>query len=227
MIPVTGLSLHKPSPLWPPPSNDVSCRVHSGLRKSIADVLRHLKGADQTPQASRPVDPENVVPKTLPTTSGPINVGSTASLPLPGAPDASQSIVLRTADGEVIEVAEQVQLYAPNSLLKHPLVSPALSYLGGLPPLFFIAGDKEVLRDEIIYAYVLFSPRFQRSDSRKALIVLQTRDGFHCAMRRRICIQLSTTLGLTCGPHQCTFKFTTVYIIFCHAASYFLTTSFI
>jgi hypothetical protein len=52
--------------------------------------------------------------KSLPTTSGPMNVGSTASLPLPGVPDASQSIVLRTADGEVIEVAEQVQLYAPN-----------------------------------------------------------------------------------------------------------------
>jgi hypothetical protein len=53
-------------------------------------------------------------------------------LPLPGVPDANQSIV-RTADSEVIEVAQQVQLYAPNGLLKHPLVSPALSYLGGLP----------------------------------------------------------------------------------------------
>jgi len=61
--------------------------------------------------------------------------------------------VLRTADGEVVE--QQVQLYAPNGLLKHPLVSPALSYLGGLPPLFFIAGDREVLRDEIIYACVV------------------------------------------------------------------------
>jgi hypothetical protein len=161
---VTGLSLHKPSALWPPPSNDISCKVRSGLRKSIGDVLRRSTGAGQAPQTSRPVDSENVVPKSLPTTSGPINVGSTASLPLPGAPDASQSIVLRTADGEVIEVAEQVQLYAPNSLLKHPLVSPALSYLGGLPPLFFIAGDKEVLRDEIIYACVLFSPCFQLLD---------------------------------------------------------------
>lgn len=36
----------------------------------------------------------------------------------------------------------------------HPLVSPALGYLGGLPPLFFIASDKEVLRDEIIFAFV-------------------------------------------------------------------------
>jgi hypothetical protein len=40
--------------------------------------------------------------------------------------------------------------------LVHPLVSPALSYLGGLPPLMFIAGDKEVLRDEVIYTFVAF-----------------------------------------------------------------------
>ena len=36
----------------------------------------------------------------------------------------------------------------------HPLVSPALGYLGGLPPLFVVAGDKEVLRDEIIFMSV-------------------------------------------------------------------------
>lgn len=150
VIPSTGLSLHKPSPLWPPPPSDIGCRVHSGLRKSIVDVLyRRSRGAGRTPQASRPLDPENAVPKSPPTTSGPMNVGSTASVPVP---DANPSIVLRTADGEVVEVPQQVQLYAPNGLLKHPLVSPALSYLGGLPPLLFIAGDREVLRDEIIYA---------------------------------------------------------------------------
>jgi acetyl esterase/lipase len=110
------------------------------------------------------VDLENVVAKSLPTTSGPMNVGSTTALPLSEAPDPSESIMLHTADGEVIEVAEQVQLYAPNALLKHPLVSPALSYLGGLPPLLFIAGDKEVLRDEIIYACVFFALCFQLID---------------------------------------------------------------
>ncbi len=211
MIPSTGLSLHKPSPLWPPPSNDVSSRVHSGLRKSIVDVLyRRSKGAGRTPQASRPLDPENVVPESLPTTSGPMNVGSKASLPPPG-PDANQSIVLRTTDGEVIEVAQQVQLYAPNGLLKHPLVSPALSYLGGLPPLLFIAGDREVLRDEVIYACVLFPPYFELTDGLVAPIGLHTRSDFRCVMRRRICTQLSSTLRNTCGPRQCTFKFTMVY----------------
>jgi len=36
--------------------------------------------------------------------------------------------------------------------LSHPLVSPILQgSLGGLPPLYVIAGDAEVLRDEAIY----------------------------------------------------------------------------
>jgi hypothetical protein len=141
-----------------------------------------------------------------------MNVGSTASLPVPGGPDTKQTIVLRTPGGEVIEVAQQVQLYAPNSLLKHPLVSPALSYLGGLPPLFFIAGDREVLRDEIIYACVLFFPHiFQLIDGLVGHIGLHTRSDFRCGMRRRICTRLSNTSRGTCGPRRCTFKFSMVY----------------
>ena len=50
----------------------------------------------------------------------------------------------------------QFQFYAENRLLRHPLVSPALGYLGGLPPLLFIAGNGEVLRDEIVYTWVTF-----------------------------------------------------------------------
>ena len=107
------------------------------------------KGVGRIPQASRPVDQEIVVPKSLP-------AESVTSLPLPGALSANQALKLQTDGGEVVEVAQQVQLYAPNGLLRHPLVSPALSYLGGLPPLLFIAGDREVLRDEIIYACVSF-----------------------------------------------------------------------
>jgi acetyl esterase/lipase len=157
VIPVTGLSLHKPSPLWPPPPNDISNRVHTGLRKNITDALhrRSKSGSSRTPQAARPIDRDNV-PKIPATELGSIDVESTGSLPLPGVLDADQTISLQTADGTNIKVTQQVQLYAPNGLLKHPLVSPALSYLGGLPPLLFIAGEREVLRDEIIYTCVLF-----------------------------------------------------------------------
>lgn len=159
MIPVTGLSFHKPSPLWPPPPYHISDKVHNGLRKNITDVLyrRSRNGPSRTPQAARPIGSENEVPgtETLPAEPGFVGVASTASLPV--FLDVDESVSFQTATGETIEVTQQIQLYAPNGLLKHPLVSPALSYLGGLPPLLFIAGDREVLRDEIIYACVLFS----------------------------------------------------------------------
>lgn len=60
--------------------------------------------------------------------------------------------MMRSKSGEELAVDRQVHLYTQNSLMGHPLVSPALSYLGGLPPLLFIVSDKEVLRDEDVYA---------------------------------------------------------------------------
>lgn len=159
MIPVSGLSLHKPSPLWPPPPYYISDKVHNGFRKNITDVLyrRSRNAFSRTPQAARPIGSDNEVPnsETLSAESGFVGVASTASLPV--FLDADQSLSMQTATGETTKVTQQIQLYAPNGLLKHPLVSPALSYLGGLPPLLFIAGDREVLRDEILYTCALFS----------------------------------------------------------------------
>ncbi|BGP12779.1 hypothetical protein JCM10213_007293 [Rhodosporidiobolus nylandii] len=55
-------------------------------------------------------------------------------------------------DGEEIELKDQIQLYATNEQLVYPFVSPIWQpSLGGLPPLYIMAGDKEVLRDEIVY----------------------------------------------------------------------------
>nr|XP_019007535.1 uncharacterized protein I206_07797 [Kwoniella pini CBS 10737]OCF46316.1 hypothetical protein I206_07797 [Kwoniella pini CBS 10737] len=56
-----------------------------------------------------------------------------------------------TVKEEEILIDTQIQLYATNAQLCHPWVSPVLGYLGGLPPLFVMCGDKEVLRDEIIF----------------------------------------------------------------------------
>ena len=55
-------------------------------------------------------------------------------------------------DGNMIEIKDQIQMYASNQLISHPLVSPILqTSLGGLPPLFIATGGGEVLRDEQIY----------------------------------------------------------------------------
>ncbi|KAF5333486.1 hypothetical protein D9611_002644 [Ephemerocybe angulata] len=51
-----------------------------------------------------------------------------------------------------LELRSQIQMYATTEQLTHPLVSPiSQSSLGNLPPLYILAGDGEVLRDEIIY----------------------------------------------------------------------------
>lgn len=82
----------------------------------------------------------------------PVNIDPTVSPPMLKVDGVqSQLISLELESGETLMIDQQVHLYAQNSLLAHPLVSPALSYLGGLPPLLIIASDKEVLRDEIIY----------------------------------------------------------------------------
>lgn len=55
-------------------------------------------------------------------------------------------------DGSTVLLVEQMQMYAPNSLLSAPMVSPVnQASLGGLPPLWISAGSAELLRDEIIY----------------------------------------------------------------------------
>ena len=54
-------------------------------------------------------------------------------------------------DNESLQITTQIQIYAPNHLLAHPLVSPALANLTGLPPLLVLVSDKESLRDEGIF----------------------------------------------------------------------------
>ncbi|KJA28859.1 hypothetical protein HYPSUDRAFT_33255 [Hypholoma sublateritium FD-334 SS-4] len=144
IIPESGLSFHKPSMLWPPPPEEISTRVNASIRFRIrqafrADETSHrdsistYDGRNSFSDAPAPVDPSTPV------------VEVTARV------DPERVVVHDAVSGETIEVGEQLHFYATNSLLAHPLVSPVTAYLGGLPPLFFFAGDKEVLRDEVIY----------------------------------------------------------------------------
>lgn len=117
ILPATGLSLHKPSLLWPPPSEEMTSQAHARLRMFTNDVVHSHHGCERTTASS-----------------GSFRVR---------AP--------RISDGGDRSSTPQFQFYAENRLLRHPLVSPALGYLGGLPPLFFVAGNGEVLRDEIVH----------------------------------------------------------------------------
>ncbi|KAI8973983.1 Alpha/Beta hydrolase protein [Trametes punicea] len=173
VIPPYGLSFHKPSTLWPPPPDDLTEEVHQGLRSRIRDAIRpKSKDGEQTAQngnasanasteplpaqqndasASRAPSPDYTLTLPEQNTGRTLHLGSAGTLPLPVDGVRSQRVSMTTAKGETLSIDGQVHMYAPNYLLTHPLVSPVVSFLGGLPPLLVIASDKEVLRDEIIY----------------------------------------------------------------------------
>ncbi|KAJ7772099.1 hypothetical protein DFH07DRAFT_803704 [Mycena maculata] len=150
VIPEYGLSFQKPSSLWPPPPEDMSRRVHASLRKWIRNTFSHQNEfRPPTPPPGPATASSSAISISVPdapVSPMPVDVGATTPLPRD-----SEIITLTTKSGEELRIDKQVHLYAQNSLLAHPLISGAMSYLGGLPPLLIIASDKEVLRDEILY----------------------------------------------------------------------------
>ena len=172
--------MHKPSILWPPPTDGESDTV----RQSIRSRLRRVAGLDDQSRLKTFLGSRSRAPHARDGSiiSEQVDLGASTSAPnvIGGQ---CQQIVLEAADGEILHVDSQIQLYAPNNLIPHPLISHCGAYLGGLPPLFFIAGDQEVLRDEIIYTWV-FSPSsssplmlFQSSPSSKPVRVLDPSRG--------------------------------------------------
>lgn len=165
VIPPYGLSFYKPSTLWPPPPEDMTDVVRESLRSRIRQAVtattaslstyanrQHSGSASRSNSQSRPPSP--AVSHDLRLQTGQtLHLGSTASLPIAQAGGRDQTVSCVTKDGEVLSIHQQIHLYTPNFMLPHPLISPVVSYLGGLPPLLVIAGDAEVLRDEIIYLY--------------------------------------------------------------------------
>ena len=136
-------------------------RIHTGLRRKIRQIVRVTVTGNKAGEAAALEFTQDALVGSKLSLSGddgksvscdmPIDVGATASLP-PVDEKENPTVSLQTKLGEQLKIDSQIHLYTQNNLLGHPLVSPALSYLGGLPPLFFIASDKEVLRDEIIYS---------------------------------------------------------------------------
>lgn len=140
-IPAHGF-LHRPSRSWPPPNSDdlklldaLTAKHHTEqLPAIIKEKYRHddATKVEEAAQGFSVVTPSR----------------NHQPVPLPGrAPNLSINI-----DGKIIEIKDQIQMYATNALLSHPLVSPILQpSLGGLPPLLIQVGGGEMLRDEQIY----------------------------------------------------------------------------
>ncbi|PWN20151.1 alpha/beta-hydrolase, partial [Microstroma glucosiphilum] len=164
IIPPYGF-IHKPSTLWP--SNNVS--PGNQTPKASTDAPGGSPGPEggATHEPSGPSQPtrnSSEKSSTESTANGGAeqNSGETSAKGqansrfsgVPPAPHPLQSEPIRvelTGHKDPIELKQQIQLYATNNQLYHPLCSPILQgSLGGLPPLYILAGDGEVLRDEVI-----------------------------------------------------------------------------
>ncbi|GJE91355.1 alpha/beta hydrolase [Phanerochaete sordida] len=152
VLPPYGLSFYKPSTLWPPPSDELNTAVRERLRTRIRQAISLRSDNKEGERDRNKPAAQGEHDLRLPDTGRTLHLGSTASLPTIQSGYTDQTVTCTTKDGETLTINQQIHLYAPNYLLTHPLISPVVSYLGGLCPLFVIAGDAEVLRDEIIYA---------------------------------------------------------------------------
>ncbi|KAI9840834.1 MAG: hypothetical protein M1838_003881 [Thelocarpon superellum] len=148
-IPEHGF-LHRPSESWPPPNNDDMVELINGAIGQAADQFKGADNRDAVQGYSVDAHPDL---SAMAHDGGVDAAATTADSGAPGntvpGPNHDLSLML---DGKMVEIKDQIQMYATNQLISHPLVSPVLQpSLGGLCPLFILTGGGEKLRDEQIY----------------------------------------------------------------------------
>lgn len=158
-IPEHGF-LHRPSHSWPPPNSDDLAYIYQNANQKELGKIDSRVQTDgigkendydqQTAVQGFAVREENTAGTNhaYPGLHSGINRVGTADI---GTAHAD-NVVVPMADNTVVEIKDQIQMYAPNQMMSHPLVSPVLQpTLGGLPPLLILTGGGELLRDEQIY----------------------------------------------------------------------------
>ncbi|GAA5832209.1 hypothetical protein JCM11251_004280 [Rhodosporidiobolus azoricus] len=167
--PPYGFGVFKPSTLWPPPPPEFRLRAAKstsldGLKAAAHkfngsdteghNLIGNLKTHNKAHQLANKVED---LPDQNPKKAEEGDAGDTRSKG-EGSTESGQhkaevgEVIKVKVDGEDVELKDQIQLYATNEQLVYPFVSPIWQpSLGGLPPLYIMAGDKEVLRDEIVY----------------------------------------------------------------------------
>lgn len=139
----------KPSAAWPPPNADDMLKIEEGIVKKLA-----AKGHAIHPQESEADAIQGFHVNTNPdpnTNNANANTNGDTLSPTANTVPGSGNLSIML-DGNLVEIKDQIQMYASNQLISHPLVSPILqASLGGLPPLLILTGGGEMLRDEQIY----------------------------------------------------------------------------
>lgn len=146
---------HKPSPAWPPPNADEIAAIKREGREQMK-VSHDTHTAEKHVEEAIPQDRNSQGNAVLGHSFSHNDSGKPTCHGEQGLPDpedeARMASINVSLDGHEIEVKDQIQMYATNQLITHPLVSPVLQpSLGGLPPLFILVGGGEMLRDEQFY----------------------------------------------------------------------------
>lgn len=155
-IPQYGF-MHRPSRAWPPPNADDLLAIKGGAaeqvikdrtapgRKKERDIA--MKGYEIREKDPSPDHDRGSPQRTYPGSQADVAPAGESRVLI--SPSDTLTVAL---DGTVVEIKDQIQMYVPNQLMSHPLVSPVLQpSLGGLPPLLILTGGGELLRDEQIY----------------------------------------------------------------------------
>ncbi|SMR47044.1 unnamed protein product [Zymoseptoria tritici ST99CH_3D1] len=148
---------HKPSMAWPPPveSEDTkkSERKFTQPTEQPFDVVE-LPATIESGMTGKNRSQDNLLKNAA------REEKEKPTVPLNQVPGLGERLEI-SIDDKLIIIREQLQLYAKNELLSHPLVSPVQQpSLGGLPPMLIQVGGAELLRDEQIYlAHKAASPR--------------------------------------------------------------------
>lgn len=156
-IPEHGF-MHRPSQAWPPPNADDLVSIYKAAEeKKTADTTKKnsVPGKDQLADEKTAVHGFTVrrssgekVDHTYPG----LHVNLEPAQEEHIRTGKADTLVVPMQDNTVVEIKDQIQMYCPNQMLSHPLVSPILQpSLGGLPPLLILTGGGELLRDEQIY----------------------------------------------------------------------------
>jgi acetyl esterase/lipase len=151
-IPAHGF-MQKPSPSWPPPNDDEMAQIAQGhLAREGSSRIAKQKGQRNTEaEAMQGYAVQNLTDEDAKAPKDSTKE-SDSKIPLGNIVPGAGSNLSIEIDGKLIILTDQIQLYATNHLISHPLVSPILQpSLGGLPPLLILTGGGEVLRDEQIY----------------------------------------------------------------------------
>lgn len=155
--------MHRPSRAWPPPNSDDLAFIYktANEKQSPAKKRNHDQSSNQNPEANNDRDQQTAIQgfvvkeqdtegakHTYPGLQSGVKRVGTADF----GTSQADTLVVPLQDNTVVEIKDQIQMYAPNQMISHPLVSPVLQpSLGGLPPLLILTGGGELLRDEQIY----------------------------------------------------------------------------